>query len=187
MHISCLCIYTYIYIICSIGILHIYVVWYTMYIYICNVCIYIYAYIHKDTIKYMTFMYKCTYIYTRWIKEDAELLPHTPWRWETSIGVATMLGPYAGFAMFCPTGGKWRQWRLHLAFTYINGYLIKVYMEHGYYYMGTIKWVLLYIYISITGKNLRHQKTIKHGDQGINIRHFTRNDGNFIHQTSGLR
>ena len=24
---------------------------------------YIYAYIHKDTIKYMTFMYKCTYIY----------------------------------------------------------------------------------------------------------------------------
>ena len=149
MHISCLCIYTYIYIICSIGILHIYVVWYTMYIYIYAMYAYIYAYIHKDTIKYMTFMYKCTYIYiyTRWIKEDAELLPHTPWRWETSIGVATMLGPYAGFAMFCPTGGKWRQWRLHLAFTYINGYLIKVYMEHGYYYMGTIKWVLLYIYI----------------------------------------
>ena len=50
-------------------------------------------------------------------------------------------------------------------------------LSNGYYY----------IYISITGKNLRHQKTIKHGDQGINIRHFTRNDGNFIHQTSGLR
>ena len=51
-------------------------------------------------------------------------------------------------------------------------------------------WVLsngITMYISITGKNLRHQKTIKHGDQGINIWHFTRNDGNFIHQTSGLR
>ena len=39
--------------------------------------------IYKDTIKYMTFMYKYTYIqyiYTIWIKEDATLLPHTPWR-----------------------------------------------------------------------------------------------------------
>ena len=129
--------------------------WYTTYlcsmvynVYIYMQCMHIYMHIYT---KILNIWHLCInvhiYIYTRWIKEDAELLPHTPWRWETSIGVATMLGPYAGFAMFCPTGGKWRQWRLHLAFTYINGYLIKVYMEHGYYYMGTIKWVLLYIYI----------------------------------------
>ena len=49
-------------------------------------------------------------------------------------------------------------------------------LSNGYYY----------IYISITGKNLRHQKTIKHGDQGINIRHFTRKRWEFHPSNIGV-
>ena len=85
MHISCLCIYTRISTLSAVLVYYTYLcsMVYNIYIYICNV--YIYMHIYKDTIKYMTFMYKYTYIqyiyiYTIWIKEDATLLPHTPWR-----------------------------------------------------------------------------------------------------------
>ena len=122
MHISCLCIYTRISTLSAVLVYYTYLCSMVYNIYIYMQCIYIYICIYTKI--QLNIWHLCInihiyniYIYTIWIKEDATLLPHTPWRWETSIGVATMLGPYAGFAMFCPTGGKWRQWRLHLAFT----------------------------------------------------------------------